>query len=135
MQTLVKHTLLLSLVIVLFSTTRPHAQSTETAQSAPTPSAAPGANPKSPGADLTPAETRQIDRFADLYEEYAQQAAETQARLKVLQEMQQKLMNDFNSFQAGTLAARGFKAGEAVLDLKQRKVTPVPSDKPATPSK
>jgi hypothetical protein len=89
------------------------------------------------GAELTPGELRQMDRFADLYEEYAQQAAEAQARLKVLQEMQQKLMTDFNSFQARTIAARGYKAGEGVLDLQQRKVIAAPErpDKPSTPSK
>jgi hypothetical protein len=89
------------------------------------------------GPELIPAEVRQVERFSDLYEEYAQQANEAQARLKVLQEMQQKLMTDFNNFQAATIAARGYKSGEAVLDLQQRKVTPVPvrSDKPSAPSK
>ena len=77
---------------------------------------------------------RQVERFSDLYEEYSQQATEAQARLKVVQEMQQKLMSEFNSFQAATITAHGYKSGEAVLDLQQRKVTAVPA-KPSTPSK
>jgi DNA-binding transcriptional regulator YdaS (Cro superfamily) len=107
------------------------------------PSTANAAEPASPvggkklGPELIPAEVRQVERFSDLYEEYAQQANEAQARLKVLQEMQQKLMTDFNNFQAAAIAARGYKNGEAVLDLQQRKVTPVPArtDKPSVPSK
>jgi hypothetical protein len=94
----------------------------------------PAPTAKKPGPELTPAEVRQVERFSDLYEEYAQQATEAQTRLKVVQEMQQKLMTEFNSFQAGTIAAHGYKGGEAVLDIQQRKVVPVPT-KPPTSSK
>jgi hypothetical protein len=95
------------------------------------------AGAKKLGPELTPAEVRQVERFSDLYEEYSQQATEAQARLKVIQEMQQKLMIELNNFQAGTIAARGYKSGEAVLDLQQRKVTPIPprTDSPSAPSK
>ena len=76
--------------------------------------------------ELTPTELHTVERFSDLYQELMAQAAEAQTRAKVIQEMQQKLMADFNAFQAATVAARGFKAGEASVDLQQRKVTPVP---------
>jgi hypothetical protein len=141
MQKLVKLLLVSALALPLIARAQPQAQ-----KSAPTPPA-PAANsaesPSQPvsakklGAELTPVEARQLERFSDLYEEYSQQATEAQARLKVVQEMQQKLMSEFNSFQAGTIAARGYKSGEAVLDIQQRRVTPVParSDKPSAPSK
>lgn len=75
--------------------------------------------------ELLPAELRQLERMADLYEEYAQQMAEAQTRIKVIQEMQQRLTNELNSFQAAAIAARGYKPGEAALDLQQRKVAPI----------
>jgi hypothetical protein len=76
--------------------------------------------------ELTSSELHTVERFSDLYQELLAQAAEAQTRAKVIQEMQQKLMADFNAFQAATVAARGFKAGEASVDLQQRKVTPIP---------
>ena len=86
--------------------------------------AAKGAGPG--GAELTAAESRQLDRITDLYAEVAQQIAETQARWKVLSEMQQKLASDFQAFQAAVVAARGHKPGQATLDVQLRKVVPVP---------
>ena len=77
--------------------------------------------------ELTAAELHTVERFTDLYQELMAQAAEAQTRAKIIQEMQQKLIADFNTFQAAAVAARGFKAGEASVDLQQRKVTPVPA--------
>jgi len=131
--------LLLVSALILPLTAGVSQQAAKPATTAPPSAAVPvsQADAKKLGPELIPAEVRQVERFSDLYEEYAQQANEAQARLKVLQEMQQKLMTDFNNFQAATIAARGYKSGEAVLDLQQRKVTPVParSDKPSAPSK
>jgi hypothetical protein len=134
MQEFVKLLLVSSLTLPLIARAEQQAQK-PAANSAESP--AQPASAKKPGPELTPAEARQLERFSDLYEEYSQQATEAQARLKVLQEMQQKLMSEFNSFQAGTIAARGYKSGEAVLDVQQRRVTPVPAktDKPSVPSK
>lgn len=81
---------------------------------------------QTPGENLTAEESRQLDRLGDLYAEIAQQIAEAQARLKVLSDMQQKVNADFQDFQARVLAARGFKPGQAVLDLQLRKVIPAP---------
>jgi hypothetical protein len=78
--------------------------------------------------ELTTNEMRQVERFSDLYGELGQQMMEAQTKLKVIQEMQQKLVADFNGFQAAVIDARGYKPGEAVLDLQQRKVTQVPSN-------
>lgn len=86
------------------------------------------------GPELTPAESRQLDRITDLYAEVAQQIAEAQARLKVLAEMQQKLAADFQAFQTIVLAARGHKPGQAALDVQLRKVVPV-SVKPEASSR
>ena len=138
MQKFVKLLLVSSLTLPLIARVQQQAP-----KPAPTPAANSAESPNQPagakklGAELTPVEARQLERFSDLYEEYSQQVTEAQARLKVVQEMQQKLMSEFNSFQAGTIAARGYKSGEAVLDIQQRRVTPVPArtDKPSAPSK
>ncbi len=79
------------------------------------------------GPELTATESRQLDRISDLYTEVAQQIAETQARLKVLSEMHQKLAADFQTFQANVIATRGYKPGQATLDVQMRKVMPVPA--------
>jgi hypothetical protein len=86
--------------------------------------------------ELTPSELRQVERFSDLYGELGQQLAEAQARLKVIQDMQQKLMAEYNNFQSSVIEARGYKAGQAVMDLQQRKVTAIPAkpDAPAAPT-
>lgn len=84
--------------------------------------------------ELTSTELHTVERFSDLYQELAAQAIEAQTRAKVIQEMQQKLIADFNTFQANAVAARGFKAGEATVDLQTRKVTPVPATPPAPSS-
>jgi hypothetical protein len=75
-----------------------------------------------PGPELTPEESRQADRLGDLYAEVSQQLVEAQARVKVLAEMQQKLLTDFAAFQSAVLAARGYKPGEALLDLASKRV-------------
>jgi hypothetical protein len=79
--------------------------------------------------ELSAAEIRTADRFGDLYEEVLRQLTEAQARLKVLQEMQQKLLAEFKEFQSATITAHGLKPGEAVIDMQQRKVTPIPAAK------
>ena len=85
-------------------------------------------------AELTAAEVHTVERFSDLYQELVVQAAEAQTRAKVIQDMQQKLKADFNAFQAAAVAARGFKAGEASVDLQQRKVTRVSPAAAASPA-
>jgi hypothetical protein len=145
MQKLIKLLLAAALALPLAAVVKQQAQKPATAPVAPAANPAesssqPGqpAAPKKLSPELTPTEVRQVERFSDLYEEYAQQASEAQTRLKVVQEMQQKLMSDFNNFQAATIAARGYKSGEGVLDLQQRKVSAAPArtDKPSTtPSK
>ena len=93
--------------------------------------------PATAAPELNPTEVSQLERFADLFDEYAQQMAEIQVRIKVIQEMQQKLTADLNNFTAAAIAARGFKLGEATLDLQQRKIVPVAAktEKPAAPAK